>query len=205
MILIGQLDSPFVRRVAVTLHTYGMPYDSEALSVFADYAALREVNPLGQVPALVLDDTETLFDSTAILDHLDAQADPAVRLVPEAGAERRRVLRGIAVGLGAAVKAVALSAERRRRERGTYDADWAARLEGQIAAAFSWLEAQSPDPWFTGSRLTQAGVTTACAMTYVAHRHPDLLERTPWPRLRQLSGDCEQLPAFRAAPFPAAP
>ena len=70
MILVGQYDSPFVRRVAVTLHHYGMPFERQVLSVFADAAAVRAVNPLGQVPALRLDDGETLFDSAAILDWL---------------------------------------------------------------------------------------------------------------------------------------
>ena len=63
MIFVGQMDSPFLRRVAVTMNFYGIPFERQLLSVFADQKAFRAINPLGKVPALVLDDDEVLFDS----------------------------------------------------------------------------------------------------------------------------------------------
>ena len=74
MILVGQMDSPFVRRVAVTLNLYAMPFEREIISVYGDADAVRKINPLGKVPALVLEDGETLFDSQMIIDYLDEQA-----------------------------------------------------------------------------------------------------------------------------------
>jgi glutathione S-transferase len=71
MILVGQIDSPFLRRVAVTMNFYGIPFERLLLSAFTDQKALRAINPLGKVPALVLDDDEVLFDSQMILDYLD--------------------------------------------------------------------------------------------------------------------------------------
>ncbi|HIC28961.1 MAG TPA: glutathione S-transferase family protein, partial [Rhodospirillales bacterium] len=56
MILVGQLDSPFVRRVAVSMNIYGLPFERQVISVYADADAVRAVNPLGKVPALILDD-----------------------------------------------------------------------------------------------------------------------------------------------------
>lgn len=76
MILVGQMDSPFLRRVAVTMNFYGIPFERQSLSVFADQKALGAINPLGKVPALVLDDDEVLFDSQMILDYLDETAGP---------------------------------------------------------------------------------------------------------------------------------
>src|SRR5258706_999401 len=71
MLLIGVNRSPFTRRVAITLHIYGLPFEQRALSGFADRVTVRTSNPLGRIPALVLDDGETLVDSGAIIDHLD--------------------------------------------------------------------------------------------------------------------------------------
>jgi len=80
MILVGQYDSPFVRRVAVTLNRYGIGFERRVLSVFADFEAVLALDPLGKVPILELDDGMRLVDSRAILDHLDEQARPEGRL-----------------------------------------------------------------------------------------------------------------------------
>jgi glutathione S-transferase len=93
MILYGRYDSPFVRRVAVSLHHYGLPFERRPLSVYDDFEALLSVNPLGKAPALDWGDGEVLFDSTAILDALEEKAAPERRLVPPSGATRRAVLR----------------------------------------------------------------------------------------------------------------
>ena len=82
MILVGQYDSPFVRRVAVSLRVLGLAYEHDTRSVFADFDAMRQVNPLGRIPSLVLDDGETLINSTAILDWLDQSVGPGRSLVP---------------------------------------------------------------------------------------------------------------------------
>ena len=74
--LIGHYDSPFVRRVGMSLHILGMPFERQLLSVFSNADELRAYNPVGRVPALVLDDGEVLVDSAAILDHLDEVAGP---------------------------------------------------------------------------------------------------------------------------------
>ena len=68
MILVGQYDSPFVRRVAISLRVLGFAYEHDTRSVFADFDAMRAINPLGRIPSLILPDGETLIDSAAILD-----------------------------------------------------------------------------------------------------------------------------------------
>ena len=92
MILVGQNDSPFVRRVAVTMQLYGIAYERNSLSVFADFDAVRAIHPLGRVPILVFDDGEALAESAAILDHLDQSVGPDRALTPAGGPERRRVI-----------------------------------------------------------------------------------------------------------------
>ena len=201
MILTGQYDSPFVRRVAVTLQHYGMAYERRVLSVYGDFAQTLAVNPLGKVPALELDDGEVLFDSQMILDHLDELARPGRALTPAGGPARRQVLRRVTVALGLAEKAVALRVELFRRAPGTTDPAWAERLEQQVRSSLNWLEAQMPDPWFDGAGLRQDDVTAAVAHTFLANKLPEQMAVEAHPKLARLAAACEALPAFQAAPF----
>ena len=89
MLLIGKLNSPFVRRVAVSLKLLGIGYEHADWSIGPDLERIRQYNPLGRVPTLVLDEGEVLMDSTAILDHLDEVAGPGRALLPGSGRERR--------------------------------------------------------------------------------------------------------------------
>ena len=56
MILLGQYDSPFVRRVAITLRLYGIPYEHRRWSVWGDADKIAQHNPLRRAPTLLLDD-----------------------------------------------------------------------------------------------------------------------------------------------------
>ncbi len=106
MILVGQYDSPYVRRVAVSLRVLGFDYEHDTRSVFGDFDSMRQTNPLARIPSLVFDDGEVLIDSAAILDWLDETVGPARALLPRAGPERRRALRLIALATGVMDKAV---------------------------------------------------------------------------------------------------
>ena len=88
MILIGQYDSPFVRRVAVTLHHYHMPFTRNPLSVFGDKSQVQAINPLLRVPILIIENGEQIVDSFAIIDHLDHVVGNARSLIPAHGPER---------------------------------------------------------------------------------------------------------------------
>src|SRR5574340_1554481 len=105
MILLGQYDSPYVRRVAISLRVLGFAYAHDTRSVFADFDAVRRINPLGRIPALVLEGGETIIDSAAILDWLDHEVGPERALLPVGAAERRRALHQIALATGAIDKA----------------------------------------------------------------------------------------------------
>jgi len=201
MFLYGQYDSPFVRRVAVTMNIYGMPFERKVLSVIADQERLRRVNPLGKVPALELDGGEVLFDSQMILEHLDETAGPEMALTPPGGDRRREILRLTAIGLGAADKAVALSFEIRYRNPDTIDPRYVERLESQVGSALAWLEAHKLSPWLAGNALTQADVTAACTVTYLRNKHPHLFQDGAYPRLTTLTAAAESLDAFKASPF----
>ncbi|WP_422366086.1 glutathione S-transferase family protein [Pelagibius sp.] len=198
MILVGQFDSPFVRRVAIALHHYGIPFERRVLSVFKDFDAMLNVNPLGKVPSLVLDDDETLFDSRAIIDYLDGIADPALRLAPTEEPQRRQVLKIEVVGIGLAEKVYERGLEYSRRAPGSSDPDWRARLETQIRSACGWLENLTPSPWLFGETFTRADLAVAVAMQYLERVVPELDSSNAFPRLQAHRRHCEALAAFAA-------
>src|SRR4030088_2864108 len=100
MILIGQYDSPFVRRVAIGLRFYGLPFEHRPLSAFGEGGKIAPYNPLRRVPTLVLDNGEALIESTAILDYLDELAGPEKAVIESRGPERRQALTICALAAG---------------------------------------------------------------------------------------------------------
>jgi glutathione S-transferase len=199
MILVGQYDSPYVRRVGVSLRVLGFGYEHDTRSVFGDFDSMRQTNPVGRIPSLVLDDGEVLIDSGAILDWLDQTVGPARALVPPAGVERRRALRLVALATGAIDKAGAATYERIIRPAAYRWPDWIARCRTQAAGAIAALAAE---PWPAGASIDQAQITTGCMVRYVQMSDPDLMPPGRYPALEALAEHCEALAEFRVT-FPA--
>jgi len=195
MILVGQYDSPFVRRVAVSLRVLGFEYQHDTRSVFRDFDAMRRVNPLGRIPSLVLDEGEILIDSAAVLDWLDQSVEPERALVPSAGPERRQVLRRMALATGVIDKAGAATYERLIRPSAYRWPDWIERCRTQAAGGVEALGAES---WPADRRLDQAQITTACMIRYVRMTDPDLIPLGRHPALDALSERCEARQEFQA-------
>lgn len=199
MILIGHYDSPFVRRVAIALRLYGLPFEHRAWSVFGDADKIAAFNPLKRVPTLVLDDGEVLIESAAILDALDEMAVEGRALIPTRGALRRGVLKVCALGAGMADKAVSLVYERVVHERATRM--WIDRCRSQMSAVLDALEAErarGPGPWWFGEPLTHADIMVACALRFISEAHAEVFDLTAWPALSAHSAACEALDVFQA-------
>jgi len=203
MILYGQFDSPFVRRAAVALNHYGMPFERRVLSVFGNFDEMLAVNPLGKVPALQLPQGDMLYDSRAIIEYLESIAPPERRLTPGDDGPRRDMLRIEAVGIGLAEKTYERGIEFSRRAPGMQDMDWVARLERQILSALAWLEERAGGEWMVGGGLTRADLAAVMAATYLAEKLPDLFDRTRFARLDAHRARCEALPVFRASAYSA--
>lgn len=199
MILVGQYDSPFVRRVAVSLRVLGIAYEHDTRSVFGDFDSMRKTNPLGRIPSLVLDSGEVLIDSGAILDWLDQQVGPARALVPPAGAERQRALHRIALATGVVDKFGAAAYERIIRPAAYRWPEWIARCRTQGQGALAALAAEE---WPEAAPLDQAAISTACAIRYVRLVDGDEMPRGRYPALDALSRRCEARPEFKAT-YPA--
>lgn len=213
MILIGQYDSPFVRRVAVALTIYGMDFEHRPWSVFGDSDRLGAINPLKRVPTFICDDGEVLTESAAILDWIDdvflshdGAGDKA--LIARSGIERRQALKVCALSTGFADKAVSLVYERVVHERGTQV--WVDRCRSQIAGVLDWLEAdrvRRGGAWWFGAALTHADIAAGCALRFLSEAHPGVFDPARWPALAAHSARCEAHPAFAAVvqPFYVAP
>lgn len=191
MILVGQYDSPFVRRVAVSLHHHHMPFKRNPLSVFRHAKDVQKINPLIRVPSLILEDGEVLVDSGAIVEYLDELAGPARALTPAHGPERRKVLRACAISTGISDKAVNLFFERFYHPGKALSHDYETRLVSQIEAGLQRLESDCGSPWFIDSHMTQADVTIGCMLAHVKLRFADLFPANKYPKLHALALHCE--------------
>lgn len=196
MVLVGQYDSPFVRRVAVTLHYYGMPFTRNTMSVFGDAKDMKKINPLVRIPSLVLDSGETLIDSVAIVDALDEIAGPARALAPPSGSERRRILQATALAQGTAEKAGQVVYERFFHAGKSLSKDWEQRCLSQLAAGLERLESQCVAPWYFGNSICHADVMAGCMIGYLNLRLPESFPADRYPGLHALALACESRDEF---------
>ena len=209
MKLVGMFDSPYVRRVAVSMRLLDLPFEHLNWSIGKDQDRVKELNPLGQVPVLVLDDGEVLVESAAIVDYLDEQVGPSRALIPASGAARRRVLQLAALACGLADKARLQATELFFRPAATRHEPLRLRLRGQMLATGAALEracvARGDAPWLHGDAITQADITLVCAMTYASEAAGLTVEEAPWPALRARCARLAALPVMRElyVPFDA--
>lgn len=203
MILVGQFDSPFVRRVAIALTHYGIAFQHRPWSVWQDEDAIAKLNPLRRVPTLVLENGECLYESYAILDALDEQVGPERALIPARGPLRRECLRVAALATGVADKAVSLLYERLLRPEPSNV--WLERCARQIDDTLTVLEADRAGragPFWFGSALSHADVAVACALRFTREAHPGRFELNSKPFLSEQTARCEALPQFCAVMQP---
>ena len=205
MFLIGQYNSPFVRRTAIALRLYGLPFEHRPWSTFGEADKIAPYNPLRRVPTLVLDSGEALIESFAILDYLDELVGPDKAMLPAKGPERRRAIENLRAGdrpggqggepdlrAGAAQG----SAETVGRALRGADRRVLAVLEKERAAVTT--------PWWFGERIGHADVAVACALRFTGEGHPALFDAR-YPALQAHAAACEALPPFQEIVQPLAP
>ena len=197
MILIGQFDSPFVRRVAISMRLMDVSFEHYPWSVFGDAEKIARYNPLMRVPTLVLDGGEALLESAAILDALEDPSD--VAMMPLDAGDRRKALRVCALATGIADKAVSLAYETIIHNRAT--PAWVERCLSQIAGALGQLELSRnahPTEWWFGETIGFADVTVACVLRFLGDAHPGMFDLSEgWPLLAAHAARCEAMPVFQ--------
>lgn len=202
MQLIGMLDSPYVRRVAISLQLLGLPFEHQSISVFRAFPQFQAINPVVKAPTLVCDDGTVLMDSTLILDYAETLAAPA-SLMPRDVRERAQALRVIGLALAACEKSVQIIYERTLRPAEKMYAPWVERINGQLIAAYAALEVELTRAPLAQTRETinQAGITTAVAWHFTQRTLPETLDLARFPKLLAFSEAVEKLPEFIAAPY----
>ncbi len=207
MKLIGMLDSPYVRRSAVSAKLLGLSFEHEALSVFRHFDAFKAVNPVVKAPTLLTDDGTMVLDSSLIVDYLDHLVEPAKRLMPEDPAGRLRSIELIGLALAAAEKTVQVVYEQGLRPDDKQHRPWIERIVDQLGAAYGALEARilGTTGWLLGERVTQADVTVAVVWGFTQLMRPDHADLAPfdaerYPTIAGLAARAEALPAFVSTP-----
>ena len=202
MQLIGMLDSPYVRRVAVSLQLLEVPFEHRAISVFSTFEQFRQLNPVVKAPSLICDDGSVLMDSALILDYAEHLAGPDKSLMPQALDQRLRALRIIGLALAACEKSVQIVYERELRPAEKQHQPWLSRVSGQLLAAYTALETELLCAPLEPERdsIDQAGISTAVAWYFTQALLPDIVPAAQFPALQQFSAAAEALPAFAAAP-----
>lgn len=202
MLLIGQYDSPYVRRVGIALQLYGIPYQHEAYSVFRDAEKIAAYNPLRKVPTMVLDDGTVLSETFVCLEYLDERVHgehPERRLLlPRSGLLRREGLRIGAFCSGICEKAVSLVYDREVRAQSS--AFWTQRCTTQVRETFVSLEATCAKrlgDFMLDHEISHADIAAVCALTFVSETGACALDDLALPALRELAQRCEAMPAFQ--------
>ena len=206
MELIGYLDSPFVRRVAITMRFLGVEYSHRELSIFRDFDQFRKINPTVKVPTLVLDDGQILIDSNLIISYLESQL-AGFSLMPSDANEFAKALHHIGIAMVAMEKTAQLVYETTQRPESHQHGPWIDRLETQLKGAADLMESAVADSvasgqtWLLSEQLTQADITTAVAWCFLVHTDCVKLQAANYPALVRFCARAEDLPEFLACPL----
>jgi glutathione S-transferase len=197
MQLIGMLDSPFVRRVAISFDLLDIPFEHKALSVFRNFDEFAAINPTVKAPTLVLDDGSFLIDSTLMLEYAEALTGRS--LLPAAPAARAQALRAIGPALAACEKTAQVVYEHTLRPAEKLHQPWLDRVQEQLFAALRLVEAEAGA--FDVNALDQAAITAAVMWSFVQLMVPQLVPVADFPRLAAWAAQAEALPVFRRYPM----
>jgi glutathione S-transferase len=201
MRLIGMLDSPFVRRVAVTFDLLGVPFRHEALSVFSTFREFQRINPVVKAPTLVLDDGTVLMDSSLIIAYVESTLASGQSLwTPDAG-ERAQEYRAVALALAACEKCAQRVYEQNLRPREFQYEPWVERVTDQLLAAFGALERDVATNSLRFSPMhSHATIAAAIAWQFSQSLLARVVPAAAHPGLVSLSARMQAQPAFLKYP-----
>ena len=201
MKLIGMLDSPYVRRTAISLRLLKIAFEHRSISVFSAFEQFRQLNPVVKAPTLICDDGTVLMDSALIIDHAERMAGRS--LMPADLQGHRTATRRAGLALVACEKAIQIVYERNLRPAEKQHEPWVDRVRDQLLAAIAALEAEyaSQRIEIDEQRIDQATITTAVAWRFTQEMLPTIVGAGDYRALAALGAAAEKLPAFVAAPF----
>jgi glutathione S-transferase len=205
MKLIGALTSPYVRKVRIVLAEKKLDYQFVLEDVWAS-DNIRQANPLGKVPCLVLEGGEAVFDSRVIVEYVDTLS-PVGKLIPANGRERAEVRTWEALADGVLDAAILARLEATWHGRGDAQRSqaWIERQLGKVDAALAAMSQGLGDkPYCAGIHLTLADIAVGCALGYLDFRFPQIDWRARHPNLARLAKKLEARQSFVDSAPPAA-
>ena len=200
MQLIGMLDSPYVRRAAISLRLLGVSFEHRSLSVFRNFDEFQQINPLVKAPTLVLDDGTLLTESSLIIDWAQAR-NSQLELMPSDPTDFTRAIRLVGMAMAASEKSVQIVYEHKRLPD-KRDDGWMTRVKGQLRAAFDQLERElaGVDGWLFGPTPSQADISIAVAWGFSQIVVADVIDATAYPCVSAFAERAEKHPDFAALP-----
>ncbi len=199
MLLVGMLDSPYVRRAAITGTLLDVAFEHRSVSVFRHMDTFRAINPLIKAPSLVTDDDIVISESLLIIQHFEDVAGRSLR--PVEPFARRRDLSLTGIGIVAADKAVAIEYERKRPEAQRY-APWQDRIATQLHTALDLLDAAARDGALSaGPELLPSDIAAAIAWRFCRFVIPEFAPEGRWTALEAQARACEEFAVFKAWPI----
>ena len=201
MRLIGMLDSPYVRRVAISLEYLGVPFEHDAVSVFSTFEKFQSINPVVKAPTLVCDNGEVLMDSSLILQFIESTKTGGDSLWSQSSEAMQREMRAVSLALAACEKSVQIVYERNLRPVSAQYEPWLERVRGQLIAAYAGLEqeVQKREATFSEAR-SQASITAAVAWQFTQSMLATIVPAKDHPGLVGLSVRMEKTPEFLKYP-----
>lgn len=203
MKLIGMIDSPYVRRVAISFKLLGIAFEHAPLSAFTELDKFKAINPVIKVPTLVTDDGVAMMESCLILEYAERLAAPHHSLVPEELESYIRAQRLTGLALAVCEKSVQAVYEYRLRPAERRHQPWLDRVYSQLDAALGLLEREvkTEHPWLFGKNPLQADITIAVAFRFASKKLPDHVVLDNYPALAAFSAWAEESEAFKAFPL----
>jgi glutathione S-transferase len=196
MILRSVPASPFGRKVRLAIALLGLEAEVkvEPVDVLDTNDSIRRQNPIGKIPALLIEDGTAVYDSRVIIEYLDHRAGGG-RILPRDWDARLAALRLQALCDGILDASILLIYEGRWRAAEKHEAKWMAHQTDKVARAMAVLNATPPA---LDATPNVGQVTLACALGYLDFRFAGRW-RSDYPQLvGWLGGFAARVPAFAA-------
>lgn len=193
------LDSPYVRRVAISLSYMGFAFERKNTSVFRDMAEFSNYNPVLKAPTFITDNNIVLMDSSLILQYLEASDEKTRSLMPKDTDDLGLDLRIIGLALAATDKAIQIEYEE-KRPADEQSPSWIKRITAQMLCALSLLEKEYQNittPWLHGNDMMQADIASVIAFDFANYIAPNLIVKQDYPTLHKNWQRGENLDIFK--------
>lgn len=195
--LIGRYASPSVRRVAIAMTLQRLRFELQIASPLLDPSAILPFNPIGRVPVLILPNGERLVESSAILDTIQGFVSPDLKLIPDHGDDRAKILQVSAIMSTATEKAIIGSYEYIKRPPEKYHGPYHAATLGQVSAALGMVEETlSRGRDFVCDTFSLADISVSVGWRFLRYAASDVACSHTFAKVAALAYRCEKIPAF---------